>query len=377
MKDSHLVKNLFLRRIKIDNQQGGNKEDSLMPISLPDSRSLSDSVLEALRLRAIRGYELGFCQQDLAEVLGVRVETVSRWWSAYCLEGPDGLPGDRTGRPLGSGRTLSVEQETHLQELIDRNTPEDLGIAAPLWNRKAVQQLIRKETQIGMPIRTVGLYLDRWGYTCKKPSRHHRKQDPQEVKAWLEKTYPKLKKQARKEGATIFWADETGVAADAYPGTGYARQGERVTIEVPDPHIKMNVISAITNEGTIRFMTYPGTMNSDLFLVFLQRLIRSVPEKIYLIVDRLRAHNAQKVWQWVSEHEDRIKLVLMPRRAPERNADEYLNNDLKGSVSAQGLPESQTELRQQMQSVLQRLVHWPTHVMSYFLHPDVLYASSA
>ncbi len=171
-----------------------------------------------------------------------------------------------------------------------------------------MQQLIRQETQVGMPIRTVGLYLKRWGYTCKKPSRHHQKQDPQEVKVWLEQTYPQLKKQARREGATIFWADEMGVAADAYPGSGYARIGERSTIEVPDSHIKMNVISAIANEGSIRFMTYPGMMNADLFLVFLERLIRSVPEKIYLIVDRLRAHDAQKVWQWVSEHEDRIKL---------------------------------------------------------------------
>jgi transposase len=347
-----------------------------MPISLPDARSLSDTVLHALRLRAIQGCEMGFRQEDLAKLLGVAIETISRWWSVYRAEGLDALPGDRTGRPTGSGRTLTPEQEIHLQELIDHNTPEDLGIAAPLWNRRAVQELIRNETEVGMPIRTVGEYLKRWGYTCKKPRRHHRKQDPNEVKAWLEQTYPKLKKQAQKEGATIFWTDETGVAADAYPGSGYARVGERATIEVPDSHIKRNVISAITNEGAIRFMTYSGTMDADLFLVFLERLIRSVPEKIYLIVDRLRAHDARKVWRWVSEHEERIQLVLMPRRAPELNADEYLNNDLKGNLSKKGLPKNQQELRQQMQNFLQRLVHWPTHIQSYFLHPSVLYASS-
>lgn len=346
-----------------------------MPISLPDARSLPDDVLEALRLRAIRGCQTGFLQEDIALLLGVAPETVSRWWSAYGAEGRDGLPGDRTGRPTGSGRTLSEEQEIHLQELIDQNAPEDLGIAAPLWNRKAVQQLIRNETQIGMPIRTVGEYLKRWGYTCKKPGRHHKKQDSAEVQEWVEKTYPDLEKQAQKEGATIFWVDETGVAADAYPGSGYARKGERATIEVPDPHITMNVVSAISNEGAIRFMTYPKTMNADLFVVFLERLIRSVPGKVYVIADRLRAHDAKKVWQWLSEHQDRIKLVLMPRRAPELNADEYLNNDLKGNVYVKGLPNNQKELRQRIQSFLQRLVHWPTHVMSYFLHPDTQYAS--
>jgi transposase len=346
-----------------------------MPITLPDTRSLSDDVLEALRLRAIWGCQMGFLQADIALLLCVAPETISRWWSAYCAEGPNGLPGERTGRPTGSGRTLSPEQETHLQDLIDHHTPEDLGIAAPLWNRKAVQQLIRKETQIGMPIRTVGEYLKRWGYTCKKPRRHHKKQDPEEVQEWVEKTYPDLEKQAQKEGAVIFWVDETGVAADAYPGSGYARKGERATIEVPDPHINMNVISAISNDGSVRFMTYPKTMNSDLFLVFLKRLVRSVPEKVYVIVDRLKAHNAKKVWQWVDQHEDQIKMVLSPRRAPELNVDEYLNNDLKENVYVTGLPNNEKELRQRIQSFLQRLVHWPTHVMSYFQHPSAQYAS--
>jgi transposase len=346
-----------------------------MSITLPDTRSLPDIVLEALRLRAIWGCEMGFLQADIALLLGVTPETISRWWSAYCAEGQEGLPGERTGRPTGSGRTLSEEQETHLQDLIDHNTPEKLGIAAPLWNRKAVQQLIRNETQMGMPIRTVGEYLKRWGYSLKKPSRRHKKQDHAEVQEWLEKTYPGLEKEAQQEGATIFWADETGAAADAYPGYGYARKGERATMEVPDPHITMNVISAISNDGVIRFMTYSGTMNANLFLVFLQRLVRSLPGKITLIVDRLRAHDAQKVWEWVEQHADQIKLVLSPRRSPELNADEYLNNDLKEQIYAKGLPNSQQELRQRIQSVLHRLVHWPTHVMSYFLHPSVLYAS--
>ena len=346
-----------------------------MPITLPDTRSLSDEVLEAIRLRAIWGCQMGFRQADIGLLLGVTPETISRWWSAYCAEGQGGLPGDRTGRPTGSGRTLTPDQETRLQELIDHNTPEDLGIAAPLWNRKAVQQLIRKETQIGMPIRTVGEYLKRWGYTLKKPRRHNRKQDPQEVKEWLETTYPDLEIKAQMEEAPIFWGDETGVAADAYPGFGYARKGERATREVPDPHITMNGISAISNTGSVRFMTYARTMNADLFLVFLQRLVRSVPGKIYLIVDRLKAHDSQKVRQWLSEHQDQIEMVLQPRRAPELNADEYLNNDLKGNVYVRGLPSSQKELRQRIQSFLQRLVHWPTHVRSYFQHPSAQYAS--
>lgn len=345
-----------------------------MAVSIPDARSLPDDVLEALRLRAIRGCQLGYAQKDIAELLGVSCETVSRWWTAWCAEGLDGLPGDRTGRPPGAGRTLTPEQETRLQELVDHNMPEHLDIAAPLWNRRAVQQLILDETGINMPVRTVGEYLRRWGYTCKKPRRHHQRQDPDEVREWLEKTWPELEKTAQQEGATIFWADETGVAADAFPGSGYARKGEPARVEVPDPHITMNVVCAISNDGSIRFMTYPGTMNSDRFIGFLHHLVQSVPEKIYLVVDRLKVHHAGKVRQWLGEHQDRIEVVLMPRRSPELNADEHLNNDLKENVSAQGLPGTRTELRKRIQGFLQRLAHLPAHVMSYFLHPDTQFA---
>lgn len=146
-----------------------------------------------------------------------------------------------------------------------------------------------------MHVWAVGEYLKRWGYTLR-PRRHHRKQDPEEVKEWLETTYPALERKAQKEEAPIFWADETGDAAHAYPGSGYARKGERATMEVPDSHIRMNGISATSNDEAIRFMSYSETMNANLFLAFLKRLVRSVPGKIYLIVDRLKAHDAKKVW---------------------------------------------------------------------------------
>ena len=69
-----------------------------MPSDGTDARSLSDDVLEVLRLRAIRAREQGYSVGDLAAILGVSRETVSRWYSAYKQGGKDALPGDRTLR---------------------------------------------------------------------------------------------------------------------------------------------------------------------------------------------------------------------------------------------------------------------------------------
>lgn len=347
-----------------------------MAIELPDARHMSDEVLEALRLRALHACELGFSESDVAEILGVARETVSRWWSAYQSGGVDALPQDRIGRPVGSGRTLTDEQSSRLQDLIDHHQPAGLGIAAPLWNRRAVGDLIRKEYDIAMPARTVGEYLKRWGYTCKRPQRHSRDQDPEEVRRWLKETYPALEKRAREEGAEILWGDETGVAADEHPGYGYARKGQPAIVEVPDSHIRENMISAISNEGAVRFMTYSGAMNEELFLEFLRRLMRSATGKIFLVVDNLLAHNSKMVKAWRAHHQDQIEVFFLPSHSPEMNPDEYLNNDLKANVNQEGLPEDKQTVRSRIQRFMRRLGHLAEHVVNYFTHPAIKYAAT-
>ena len=346
-----------------------------MAITLPDARQLSDEVLQALRLRAIHGCELGYTEADVANLLGLARETVSRWWAAYAADGVDALPGERTGRPVGSGRSLNDGQAARLRVIINEKTPEEVGISAPVWTRKAVGELIRNEYGIEMPVRTVGEYLKRWGYTPKVPSRQARDQDPEEVQEWLEKTYPAIEERAAQEGAEIYWCDETGAAADEQPLRGYARKGETAQMKVPKPHIRMNLVSAISNEGSLHFMTFKEMMTAALFLTFLERLLGETTGKVFLILDQLKAHTAQEVQDWAEAHRDRIELFYLPRYAPERNPDEYLNNDLKGSINSTGLPDSKETLRSRILGFIIKVKHLPEHVRSYFEHPCVQYAA--
>src|SRR5438477_8411199 len=188
---------------------------AVMAITLPDTRSLADDVREALRLRAVAARDAGFLNDTVAAILGVRPESVSRWFDAYQRSGVDALPGDRTGRPVGSGRLLSPEQEGRLEALIVASTPADQGIASGLWTRPAVRQLIRQEFGLRLPIRTVGDYLRRWGLTPQRPVRHAARQDPEEVRRWVEEVYPALVARARAEGAELHWGDESGARAEA------------------------------------------------------------------------------------------------------------------------------------------------------------------
>src|SRR5215207_8626053 len=313
-----------------------------MAIELPDGRRESNDVLAALRSRAVHARELGYAVTDIAAILGVREETVSRWCSRYHRGGREALPGDRTGRPIGSA----------------------------LWTRQAVRELIRQRVGIRLPIRTVGEYLRRWGFTPQKPVRKAYKQDPKAVAEWLEKTYPGIEKRAAKEGGEIHWGDETGVRSTCQHSRGYARPGETPELIVPGSRFSVNMIATVTNQGKVRWMIYAGRMNAALFIVFMERLIAGATKKVFLIVDHLSVHEAA-----AADHADRIEVFYLPKYAPERNPEEYLNCDVKANINTDGLPKDREELQGKLRRFMQRLAKLPARIASYFEHKYIEYAA--
>jgi transposase len=346
-----------------------------MAIELPDGRRESNDVLEALRLRAVHARELGYTVVDIAAILGVRAETVSRWCSRYDRGGQEGLPGDRTGRPVGSGRRLTEDQEQCIQQLIDTQSPQELKVPSALWTRQAVQELIKQQVGIRLPIRTVGEYLRRWGYTPQKPVRKAYKQDPKAVAEWLEKTYPAIERRAAQEGGEIHWGDETGVRSTCQHSRGYAHPGATPELIVPGNRFSVNMIATITNQGKVRWMIYSGKMNAALFIVFLTRLIAGATKKVFLIVDHLSVHEAAAVERWLTDKTDRIEVFYLPKYAPERNPEEYLNCDIKANINTDGLPKDREELQGKLHRFMRRLANLPARIASYFEHKYIAYAA--
>lgn len=347
-----------------------------MAIELPDTRQLSDEMLEALRERAIRARDLGFAVTEVAAVLGVSRETVSRWCSAYARGGYDALPGDRPGRPVGSGRSLSPAQEQRVFEIIRSRTPDQVGVASSLWTRAAVRDLIRWQFGIRLAIRTIGTYLERWGLTPQRPTRKAYKQDPAEVQEWLANEYPAIETRAAAENAEIHWGDETAVRSTCHSGRGYAPPGQTPELAVPAQRFSVNMISTVTPQGKVRFMLYDGTLTAVVFICFLKQLIAGSTRKIFLIVDNLKAHDSGAVQAWLAGKEDKIEAFFLPNYSPELNPDEYLNCDVKANINRNGLPKERGELKTKLRRFMQRLAKLPERVASYFQHPKINYASA-
>ncbi|MFV0391167.1 MAG: transposase, partial [Paludibacteraceae bacterium] len=125
----------------------------------------------------------------------------------------------------------------------------------------------------------------------------------------------------------------------------------------------------------VQFMIYADTMNSELFIRFLEQLIKDKERKIFLILDNLKVHHSTPVKQWVEEHKDKIELFFLPSYSPERNPDEYLNCDVKQGLSQKKSPKNQQNLTYNLLSHMNMLQQNPQRVKKYFLHKDIQYAA--
>ena len=87
---------------------------------------------------------------------------------------------------------------------------------------------------------------------------------------------------------------------------GYALKGKAPVIRLNAKRESINMISAITNQGNVRFRIIDGKMNSDVLIDFMMRLLKDAKRKVYLILDSLRVHHAQPVTEWLEEHKKMI-----------------------------------------------------------------------
>ncbi len=117
---------------------------------------------------------------------------------------------------------------------------------------------------------------------------------------------------------------------------------------------RVNMISAISSQGKVRFMVYQDTMNQQRLIRFMQRLVRASEQKVFLILDNLKVHHGKLAAAWLEKHKDKIEVFFLPPYAPEYNPDEYLNHALKIFVHSGQLPYTVEEISLKIQSFMRK-----------------------
>ena len=342
-------------------------------MEIKDARSLPTIAQEDLRRKAVKAVLSGKRQKEVAALFGVTEQAICQWMRRYRDAGMQGLKARRRGRPRG-GKLLPWQAAQIAKSLLDRH-PEQLKLPFFLWTREAVADVIEQKYGISVSLWTVGRYLKRWGFTPQKPVRRAFEQNPEAVKRWLEREYPNIRKKAKQQKAEIHWCDEMGVRSDHAAGRSYGLRGRTPVVRGTGQRFNCNMISAITNRGTLRFMVFRNRFDAAVFLMFLKRLLRQIDHQVFLIVDRHPAHRAKKVRAWVATHSEQIELFYLPPYSPELNPDEMLNQDVKSTAVRRRRPRTQKQMLQNVRTHLRARQRKPELVKKYFEEEHVRYAA--
>lgn len=336
-----------------------------------DARKLPAEMIEEKRRIAHKLRKRGMTRAEIGEIVGVHADTVGRWLKMD----KKSLALKKRGPKKGEGNLLSDAAANHIRQLLIEKTPDQLKMEYALWTRKSVQELIERESGVKLAIRTVGQYLKRWGMTPQKPQKRAYEQRAPEVKKWLEEEYPSIQARAKDESAEIYWGDETGLRNDCQHERGYSLKGKTPTIHLNANRESINMISAITNQGKVRFRFFDGNMNADVLIDFMMRLVNEAHRKVILILDNLRVHHCKPVKEWLEKHKAMIEVFYLPAYSPELNPDEYLNCDLKAGVHSGKPARNKKQLKKKAQFHMSMLQKKPKRVAKYFQHEKICYAA--
>lgn len=343
-------------------------------MAIRNARSISIKELEDRRHQAVHLYQQGMSRSAIAPLVGAHRNAVGRWINDWQAQGEAALTVAAPGRPRGSGRRLDGWQAASIKKLITDKMPDQLKFPFALWTREAVQMLIRDRFDIDMPIRTVGDYLKRWGFTPQRPAKRAYERCDAQTKRWLELEYPAIAARARQEKAEIQWGDETGIRSDEVAGRSFSPKGRTPVVKRKGCRERLSMFSTVTNRGKLRFSIYPGALNADRLVDFLARLVRDAKQKIFLILDNLRVHHSKKVKAFLAARGERIEVFYLPRYSPELNPDEYLNSDFKRQVRSRPDSRRKGTLERHARSVMHAIQRLPERVISYFRSPHTQYA---
>ncbi len=339
-----------------------------------DSRKLSESALNERRRRAVKMREAGVPVREVARECELSTHTVVEAYKCFRKGGWSAVNIHRAGRPVGSGRMLTADQEKKIQQLIQDRTPDQLKLAYALWTRQAVGELIEALYGVRLTVRNMGKYLKRWGFTPQRPLKKGYEQNPAAVDQWVNEEYPMIAAAAKEEGAEIQWGDETGLRSDDVRGRGYAPKGKTPVVLANANRSKLSVISTVTNKGQMRWKVFSGALNAKILIGFMRRLVHGRKKRVFLILDNLRVHHSKAVKEWLAENADKIAVFYLPSYSPELNPDELLNADLKQRVTNVAPARNKLALTLTAIGALRIIQKQPERVESYFEHENVCYA---
>lgn len=329
--------------------------------------------MDQIRIRAVQRVQAGESPETVIKTLGFARACIYNWLARYRAGGWHSLKtGSRSGRP----KKLTGKQISWIYRTIRDKDPIQLKFSFALWTRSMIATLIKRQFGVQLSLTSVGRLLHQLGFSCQKPLYRAYQRDAELVKQWKEQVFPQIQKRAKKEGATIYFQDESGVRSDFHSGTTWALKGQTPVVESTGARFGLNMMAAITPRGQMQFMIVKGTVRADQICEFLNRLMHGRENKVFLIWDGHPTHKSKTVKDCIASFEGRLEIFLLPSYSPDLNPIEQLWNQTKAHGVGRKPVHGPDQLKSIIINKLRSLQKLPKMIASFFRHPDCAYIIS-
>lgn len=341
-------------------------------MSKQDARKISHQAREEIRIRAVQRVEAGESPEVVIKSLGYHRSCIYEWLAKYNEGGIEAL---KTRKITGRPPKLSGSSMKKLYSMIADKDPLQYKFSFALWTRDMVRELIKQEFNVNMSSSSVGRLLKQLGFTPQKPLHRAYQRDEALAEKWKQEDFPKIKALAKKEKATIFFLDEATIQSEYHSGKTWAPKGKTPVVKTTGARYRLNMISAISPKGDLRFKAINGRMTSTLFIDFLKRLVQNSEKPVFLIVDGHPVHKAKAVKKYVESTEGKLSIFFLPPYSPDLNPDELVWSYLKYHKLGKMFITGEDQLKSKVYSILRSLQKMPNKVRNFFREPNVQYAS--
>ena len=305
----------------------------------------------------------GWYQRDIAEALGVRAETVSRWLA----RARDGGPAALLARP-GPGRPpkLAEAQKRLIPEFLWHG-PEAYGFRGQVWTRARIAKVIEEEFGIAYHKGHVGRLLQELRWTPQVPIKRAIQRDEEAIGRWRVETWPELLSRAKRERRVLVFEDESGFYL--LPGLvrTYAPEAHTPVIREAQTRDHLSVMGGMTPAGKVYTLVRQEPLNGMHTIEFLEHLLRVAGERLLVIWDGSPIHRRAAVAEFVAGTRGQVRVEALPGYAPDLNPwDEGGWHQLKNVQLANVVCRDLEELHEQFHLAVGRLRQKPHLVRSFF-----------
>ena len=341
-------------------------------MSKQDGRKLDHKSLETLRVIAVRRVvEDGENPSEVMRSLGLCRTSIYPWLRKHKKKGHAAL---LMRKSCGPKPKLNNKQRQQVRRWIIGKDPRQYGFDFGLWTRQIVAQLMAEKFGIKLKLTAIGRLLASLDITPQKPLRRAYERDPQAVAQWLKQDYPRLRRRARRHGATIFFLDEAGFSSEPNLGRTYGLKGHTPVVKTTGQRQRVNAISAVSAKGGFWSQVYDGMFNAGRFVEFLKDFRRGGRGKVFMVVDGHPSHRAKVVAAYVMACGGELELHFLPPYAPDLNPDEFVWQYAKTNGVAKKPLKQNESLKQRVKNDLAAIKAKPKLVRSFFGAQSVGYA---